>query len=317
MPIAVRHRKCIVLRPAPPFRLDLTVWALRRSPANRIDDWDGKTYRRVLAAGDRPVEATVVQTGPSDHPEIQVRLEERAIGAKREEEIIDTLGSMLGCDVDLTEFYRLASAYEPLDLLVRRFAGLKPPRLPTLFETLINGIACQQLSLNVCILLLNRLCASYGLSAGGGNAFPRPADLVDLDPEALKGLGFSRRKAEYILSLAESFSTGGGGMASLAGMDDQSAMATLLAVKGIGPWTAEYVMLRGLGRLNVIPADDLGIQNKLKEWLGLDERPASDSVRRLFPMIGPYRGLIYFFLLVDHLNREGRIDSGPELRKNA
>lgn len=66
-------------------------------------------------------------------------------------------------------------------------------------------------------------------------------------------------------------------------------------------------MLRGLGRLNTIPADDVGIQNKLKKWLNLEKRPSSQAVRNMFSDMKPYRGLIYFLLLLDHLSGKGLI----------
>jgi len=295
----------IRLKPIAPFRLDFCVWALRRSPANIMDQWDGATYRRVLVVEDRPIAIAVVQTGALNAPELRLTWSGAEMSTRQRDEISGTVKKMLGIDVDLTDFYRRASTDKLLAELTDRFAGLKPPRLPSLFETFINGIACQQLSLNVCMLLLNRLCAQFGLSIDGKNAFPRPAEIACLKPANLRELGFSGRKAEYILNLASLAVDGRMNLEALADRDDDSVMSSILPLPGIGRWTAEYVMLRGLGRLHTIPADDVGIQNELKVWLNLRERPSSQAIRNMFPQIAPFRGLIYFFLLLDHLRGEG------------
>ncbi len=97
---------------------------------------------------------------------------------------------ILGTNADLSEFYRFVEHQPKPDALVRQFRGVKPPRFPTLFEALVNAIACQQLGLNVGILLLNRLSAAFGQSGPGqgalAHAFPAPENLARLDAEALR-----------------------------------------------------------------------------------------------------------------------------------
>ena len=101
---------------------------------------------------------------------------------------------MLGLSVDLRPFRRLAESDERLAGLIDPFIGFKPPRLPSVFETLVNGIACQQLSLQVGMHLLNRLCRAYGVAVGENHAFPRPVDLASASPVQLKRLGFSGKQ---------------------------------------------------------------------------------------------------------------------------
>ncbi|HZL98564.1 MAG TPA: hypothetical protein VFB91_07680, partial [Terriglobales bacterium] len=106
---------------------------------------------------------------------------------------------MLGARIDLGGFYRFAAGDPALGPVVTRFRGAKPPRFPTLFETLANAITCQQLSLTVGILLLNRLVDACGAAIPGRDpavhAFPSPEDVAALVPETLRSLGFSRQKA--------------------------------------------------------------------------------------------------------------------------
>ncbi|HRT41152.1 MAG TPA: DNA-3-methyladenine glycosylase 2 family protein, partial [Phycisphaerae bacterium] len=78
---------------------------------------------------------------------------------------------------------------------------------------------------------------------------------------------------------------------------------------GIGRWTAEYVLLRGLGRWDTFPADDVGSQSKLQSWLHLEKRPNYDGVQQILASCKPYRGLIYFFLLLNQLRAAHLLES--------
>ena len=184
------HRKPsggFTLRPLPPFRLDLTAWALRRRSRNLIDRWDGTTYRRVIALGGRPTELAVRQAGSSAAPTLRVTatpppqtLPER----RRVRSIVDRL---LGLRIDLTDWYRMAAGDARLRPLADTFRGMKPPRFPTMFEAVVNAFACQQLSLEVGLELLNRLAtissARLGRRGDVRYAFPTAQDIARLPPE--------------------------------------------------------------------------------------------------------------------------------------
>jgi len=197
------------LCPAAPFRLDLTAWVLRRRPHNAVDNFDGECYRRVLVLGDRPVEVTVRQVGPPEAPRLAVELRSNSRGldetAVSETRIV--LDRMLGLGADLAGFYQLAEHDEQLGPLAQRFVGMRPPRFPSVFEAVVNAIACQQLSLIVGIHLLNRLAERYGPTAsrsgGALHGFPTPERLAEADLEVLRDLGFSRAKARYVTELAQ------------------------------------------------------------------------------------------------------------------
>ena len=123
--------------------------------------------------------------------------------------------------------------------------------------------------------------------------------------EDMRKLGFSGRKAEYILAISRDVVDGHLDLESLEGLDADSVTASLREIRGVGRWTAQYVALRGLGRLDVYPADDIGNQAKLQQWLNLSERPNYDGVHQIIDKWSPYRGLIYFYLLLDSQARQG------------
>jgi DNA-3-methyladenine glycosylase II len=136
-----------------PFRLDLTVWALRRRPHNVVDRWDGARYRRTLVVRERPVEVSVrQQPGPAPPVlDVEVRGSSATLGDEDVTEALRLLDRTLGLGVDLGGFYRLAEGDERLRDLARRFSGMRPPCFPSVFEAVVNAIACQQLSLAVAI----------------------------------------------------------------------------------------------------------------------------------------------------------------------
>ncbi len=304
------RRDTFEIKPLKPFRLDATVWALRRRPQNAIDRWDGHTYQRVLIVGDAPVGVAVTEANVSSAPTLQVTV----TGGGKETRVETTcaLERLLGLHIDLGAFSRFARQESQLSALEHRFRGLKPPRFPTLFEGLANAVACQQLTLDVGIQLLNRLAEAYGRPTPVGKvppafAFPRPEEISDAKPEALRALGFSRAKAAALIGLAERTASGQLSLEMLANEDNESASAALQRELGLGRWSAEYVLLRTLGRLDVFPGDDVGARNKLQRWLGLDTPPGYAEIRSALARWNPFAGLVYFHLLLDGLAETGRI----------
>ncbi|MGI8492194.1 MAG: DNA-3-methyladenine glycosylase family protein [Acidimicrobiales bacterium] len=302
----------VELRPRPPFRLDLTVWALRRRAGNRIDFWDGR-YRRALVVDGRPFAIEVSQTGRATSPLLTLKvfgagpeLTDEAVGGAR-----TVVEESLGLGVDLGGFYHLAERDKHIAGLAARFRGLKPPRFPTVFEALVNAVACQQLSLEVGIELLSRLSDAYGADLGGAGStlrsFPEPAALAAASPEALRQLGFSNRKADTVVRLAAAAVDGDLSRMGLDALSRADAAAALQHLGGIGRWSAEYVMLRGLGRLEVYPGDDVGARNKLRAFLGLAEAPDYRAVSEVTAPWAPYAGMVYFHLLLDGLAERGLV----------
>ncbi|MEP6594189.1 MAG: DNA-3-methyladenine glycosylase 2 family protein, partial [Acidobacteriota bacterium] len=243
----------MTIRPIPPFRLDLTAWALRRRARNGIDRWDGTTYRRVVVVAGRPTEIAVRQAGSAAAPRLIVTATpspRTPSGGQRVRSVVD---SLLGPHVDLTQWYRLAGQDRRLRNLAEQFRGMKPPRFPTVFEALVNAFACQQLSLEVGLELLNRLAAVCGVRRGPAGdphyGFPAPGDVARLPTATYRALGFSRQKVLALLTLARAIERRDIDVESVSRGDDAAVYAQLLSLRGVGRWSAEYVMLRGLGRL--------------------------------------------------------------------
>ena len=296
-----------------PFRLDLTAWALRRRAHNAVDSFDGRRYQRILVVDGQPVEATVCQQERDGTPllAVQLRGPEGALSGERAADSRRVFERTLGLGADLRGFYRLAGRDAELRELAQRFRGMRPPCFPSVFEAVVNAIACQQLSLSVGIHLLNRLAQRYGpcISATppARPGFPTPHRLATASPAALRELGFSLAKARAVTDLARRVATGDLDLEALRDASDDQALAILLGLTGVGRWSAEYTLLRGLGRYHVLPGDDVGARNNLRRRFGLAAGADYDAVAALSRRWQPYGGLVYFHLLLDALASGGQL----------
>jgi DNA-3-methyladenine glycosylase II len=295
-----------------PFRLDLTAWALRRNARNTVDRWGTATYERVLSLAGGPVAMSVTQVAGPDAPRLSAVLTGRQIDQPAEELVRRTLDRLVGLSVDLSQFAAMAAPDPLLGPLAARMRGLKPPRFATVFEALINGIACQQLSLAVGIELLNRLAVDRGRAVSDAPddswTFPDPEELAPLDTDDIKRHGFSTTKARTIIEVAQAVVADRLDLEALQRLEDGAAMERLTSLRGIGRWTAEYVLLRGLGRLHIFPGDDVGAHNKLRHLFGIDTALDYDNVHKLVARWHPYAGVVYFHLLLDSLSQAGLVD---------
>ena len=297
------------LQPRAPFRLDLTVWALRRRAHNVVDRFDDGVWHRVLIIGKLPVAIAVAQTKFGSRPEIEVRISAPRAHALKAE-VAAIVPRMLGLDLDLSDFYRLAREEAHLRELAERLRGMKPVRYATVFEAFANAVACQLVSLSAGMHVLNRLAEAFGMSAevDGMRSFPLAPAIARSNPEALRALGLSRQKGEYLIGLAQlAGAPRDRDFASIGQLSDEDAIARLSRIRGVGRWTAEYVMLRGFGRINIFPGDDVGARNRLFEWLGVTDAPTYDGVGRMLKRWHPYGGLIYLHLIVNSVVDGGHV----------
>jgi DNA-3-methyladenine glycosylase II len=264
----------------------------------------------VLPLAGGAVELAARQTGPTERARIEVRVHGPGARAVTKPAVTAALERLLGLRIDMTEFYRFASSQRRLDQLAAKFRGMKPPRFPTVFEALVNAIACQQVTLSLGIQLLNKLAARYAVSLADGSAqaFPLPRDLAGRRPEDFRRLGFSRQKGRAMIELAQSIASEQADLEALAGEDDEAAVARLQAHRGIGRWSAEYALLRGLGRTHVFPGDDVGARNRLQHLLKLPQKLDYAAVTRRLRRWRPYAGLVYFHMLLDGLAEAGRLE---------
>ncbi|HEY5218762.1 MAG TPA: hypothetical protein VIJ16_03080 [Gemmatimonadaceae bacterium] len=293
---------------ATPFRLDLTVSALRRLPTNLVDVYtqDGR-YLRALGGFEKPVVVSVTQVR-ADRLSVSVR----GGGAREAREAVAIVSRMLGTERDLSDFHRHARTIPWLSPLVRRMRGLRPPRYPALFEACVNAVLFQHVSLHAASAILGRVVLTLGTRVEHDGmpltVFPTMERFLGADEVEMREFGISAGKLATLRRVGEAMA---GGVLSEAILDERSsAEAGLLlrGIKGIGPWTAAVILLRGMGRLDAFPGNDSGVAANLALVAGgsLDAGVVAKS-------LGRQRGMLYFNLLLARLEARGEIGRASEV----
>ncbi len=299
------YEETFVLPVTPPFRLDLTVWTLRRRHTNSVDQWDGKQYNRVFVLQNKVFQVIVTQKTAT---ELTVVIKSNNEIEAIQPIIAEKLRYMLGIDRKLETFYQLTQQDEYLLPLTKTFKGVKPPRFPTIFEALLNAIACQQITLDLGILLLNRLAQNYGKkfedTTGVQYAFPTPEDFASVSEEEIKKLGFSYQKARTIINISQALVEKRLSFEDMEKLPNEEIVNRLTNIRGIGRWSAEYVLLRGFGRIDTFPGDDVGAQKNIMLLMRLDKRPDYEQIKKLTKKWNSYAGLVYFHLLLSKLQQK-------------
>jgi DNA-3-methyladenine glycosylase II len=207
------------------------------------------------------------------------------------------MGKILNAKVALEPFYRRARQDKTLGPIVKRLRGLKPFRPPDLFQMMVIAITEQQISLAAARSIRDKVVKRYGTSIEGMPVFPRPQEIVPLSLDDLRACGLSTRKAEYIRGLAQMMESGEMDVESWSQLSDDELISLISGYRGFGEWTAEYILLRGLGRMDVIPAADIGIRRLVGIYMGKGERPSAVEVRKILEPWTPWRGLVAFYLM--------------------
>jgi DNA-3-methyladenine glycosylase II len=195
---------------------------------------------------------------------------------------------LLGLELDLTAFQAFAQRDAVLAETVRRFPGFRPPLAPDPFEALVSSITAQQVSLHAAFAVRSRLIERFGEPAGRAVAFPTRERLARVTEDELTALGFSRRKAEYVLGLARAELDFDG----LALLSDEEVKARIMSLRGLGEWSADWFLARQLARPEAWPAGDLGLRKAVLAFY-----PDVTDVRAAGARFRPFQNLSAHYLL--------------------
>jgi DNA-3-methyladenine glycosylase II len=286
-----------------PYRLDLTVSVLRRLSTNIVDVLTPQgEYIRALAGFREPVVVRVVQRRPDA---LAVTIE----GAAAEHVLaLAMVRRMLGVDRELSHFDRAAKRVSWLRPLAIRMRGVKPPRYPTLWEACVNAIVFQQVSLVAASSISRRMIMALGVPIERDDialrAFPSLESFQGASDDVLRSAGLSANKLGALRRVADALQSGALDEAALEERPSPEAAALLGRIKGIGPWTATVILLRGLGRLDVFPMNDTSVASNLAFVAGA---VAPIDVGRVLVALGPQRGMLYYHLLLARLEARGEV----------
>lgn len=198
---------------------------------------------------------------------------------------------LLGLDQDATAFTKLARKLGLARLVAGR-AELRISQTPTVYDGLLWAIIGQQINLPFACLLKRRLFERAGEPAGEGLvAVPTPARVAELTPDDLLPLQFSRQKADYVAAISRRVARGELDLEGLRTFSATRAERTLLELRGLGPWSVNYLMMRALGFADCVPLGDTGVTSALQALLELEQRPDVDATKRLMAVFSPHRSL--------------------------
>ncbi|UNK16421.1 DNA-3-methyladenine glycosylase [Paenibacillus sp. N3/727] len=202
------------------------------------------------------------------------------------EAIIRYVRDWFDLDTDLVPFYEMAEQDELLQTTIHSFYGLRNMGIPDLFEAVCWGILGQQINLAFAFTLKRRLVETYGRSVTIDNikyyVFPEPDAIAALSVTDMEDLRMTVKKREYLIAIAHLFVEGKLSKEALLQIGDHKKIEKLLVgIRGIGPWTANYVLMRCLRIPSAFPIDDVGLHNAVKHALGSELKPSRDELLKL------------------------------------
>jgi DNA-3-methyladenine glycosylase II len=193
---------------------------------------------------------------------------------------------LLGLPFDLDAFYRGATDPIMRDL-TGRLAGFRPPLAPDPFESLVTSITAQQVSLFAAFAIRNRMIERYGVRGEQAYEFPSREAMAAADEETLYSLGFSRRKAEYVVGLARAELD----LDALASLPDDEVKARITSIRGLGEWTADWFLARHLARPRAWAPGDLGVRKAVAVFYG------EEDIRSVVERFDPFQNMSVHYLL--------------------
>ena len=295
-------RLTVSIKPVPPFNFELTA-GYHTYFQNRYgtDTMEDGVYRRLIDLDDKLVLASVRSIGTLEAPELALELQGPELSPDDVESATDRVSWLLGVDQGLAPFYELGRADQAMAGLGEQFYGLHLPHTASVFEALVLAVLGQQISTNVARIIRTLLIETFGPSAEFDGetyyAFPRPASIWASSPAELHTMKLTQRKSEYVHGLAGSALDPEMGLECLEELTDREIVEKLVALRGVGMWTAQWALIRAVGRPDALPLGDLALRRVVSR-LFMDGEDVNDAkVEEIAQRWSPYRtyATVYLF----------------------
>ncbi|HET6278807.1 MAG TPA: helix-turn-helix domain-containing protein, partial [Candidatus Polarisedimenticolia bacterium] len=275
------------------FRADDCLRYLGRDPDSPVEQVRGRILRRAVRIDGRPAVLQIELRRGRAVVAVEAKHPVSPPGMARVHRIVRRL---LGLDLDPASFTRRGRRLGRLARVVARRPGLRIPQTADVFEGLVWSIIGQQINLPFALRLRRRLIERAGTVVDGLIVHPGPDAVARLDYGDLTAVQYSRRKAEYLIDTGRIVARGG--LVPESFPEDPATVVEhrLLSLRGVGPWSAQYVMMRACGFADCVPAGDSGLATALQRLHQLEHRPDARETRRLMEPFAPYRSLATFHL---------------------
>ena len=309
-------RYITTLKSFPPYDFDLTAsYATYFQGRYAADLYRNGVFRRLLDVDGRPCLIKIRSIGTSESPELSVVFEGAGLSDRAVFEAQNQTARLMGVDQDPRPFYLMAREDPLLERLIQRLVGLHIPQTVSVWEALVFAILGQQISSHVARLLRMRFVRTYGLaiedSGSTYHTFPRPEVISEAGVERLQTIKMSKKKAEYITDIAEGIMSGRLDLENLQNQSDEEIVHSLTSIRGVGSWTASWLLIRAFGRPDAFPAGDLALRRTLMHLLKKEGPPVKpEDALKISQRWSPFRSYVttYIFAAI-------RSDRFPELSR--
>ena len=287
----------------PPYNFDLSC-EIFTGGDKQIRNAENGRFWQVIRVNEKLVLAIVASTGKVDEPRLTTDLKsDMAINEEDKKAAGEAVAALFSLDLDLKPFYESVKNDEVMSHLIKKLWGLKNPTTQTIFEAMVDAIVEQQISLKVANKLENKIIKRFGdalsLQDDVYFVYPTPRQLARVSIDEFRQCGLSYRKAEYIKEASTLIVEGKLNLENLKNYEDSDQIIHELDhVRGVGVWTAEFTMLKGMQRLEALPADDLGLRRVISSYYRNGKVISSAEARRIAENWGCWKGLATYYLVV-------------------
>jgi len=266
------------------FDMNANLGYLTREKNECLYEIENNIITKVIAIGEMQ---SLVQISVIDNQQMVVQFlnGSRPIEKGEREKIATYILEWFDLDNDLTPFYEMANADPLLKIPAQKFYGLRVIGIPDLFEALCWGVLGQQINLAFAYSLKRQFVESFGDSIEWNGkkywVFPPYERIAQLTPTDLAAIKMTVKKSEYIIGIARLMASGDLSKEQLKKMNFKEAEKSLIKIRGIGPWTANYVLMRCLRFQTAFPIDDVGLINSIKTLRNMNQKPTKEEILAL------------------------------------
>lgn len=266
------------------FDMNANLGYLTREKNECLYEIENNIITKVIAIGEMQ---SLVQISVIDNQQMVVQFlnGSRPIEKREREKIATYIIEWFDLDNDLTPFYEMANTDPLLQIPAQKFYGLRVIGIPDLFEALCWGVLGQQINLAFAYSLKRQFVESFGDSIEWNGkkywVFPPYERIAHLEPTDLAAIKMTVKKSEYIIGIARLMACGELSKEQLMKMDFKEAEKSLIKIRGIGPWTANYVLMRCLRFQTAFPIDDVGLINSIKTLRNMNQKPTKEEILSL------------------------------------
>lgn len=288
------------IKPTAPYSFDKALAYLYSSPSTVLERIDtNNSYHRAVTLAGSDVLLVLRSTGTAGRPRLVLEVHSDIVSPALTIQAAQLIRKIFSLDANPQPFEALGACDSVLRALIQRFRGLRPVLIADPYESLLWAVIGQQVNVSFARKLKLALAEICGrrLRINGHEylLLPRPVDVATLDKRVLRAHQFSQRKANYLVGLSQAVADGRLDLGALRNLSYKEAVVVLTHFNGIGRWTAEYVLMRGLGAQDVIPAGDLGLRRVIGQAYGLGKTATEAQIRLIAEHYAGWRSWVAFY----------------------